>query len=130
MLDYRMAMKEFVPPNKRYSFGTRNLRDGNLMEVRMGKPFVTAFASAAIIFALTIGPALAKHDDDDHDNGRHRGWYKHHDHEEGYEAPGPVVIYPAPPPVVVYPQPAPVYVAPVPVAIPPSVNFVFPLRFK
>jgi hypothetical protein len=109
MLDYRMAMK------------------GTFMEVRMGKPIVTAFASAAIIFALTIGPARAKHDEDDHDNGRHRGWYKHHDHEEDYEAPGPVVIYPAPP-VVVYPQPAPVYVAPVPV--PPSVNFVFPLRFK
>ncbi len=77
--------------------------------------------------ALTIAPVLAKHDDD-YDNGRHRGWYKHHDRDEIYEAPGPVVVYPAPPPLVVYPQPAPVYVAPVP--IPPSVNFVFPLRFK
>jgi hypothetical protein len=99
------------------------------MEVLMGKPFVTAFASAAIILALTVAPAWAEHDDD-HDHGRHRGWYKHHDRDEAYEAPGAVVIYPAPPPVVVYPQPAPVYVAPVPVAIPPSVNFVFPLRFK
>ena len=92
----------------------------------MGKPFVAAFASAAIILALTVPPVRA--DDDDH--GRHRGWYKHHDRDEVYEAPGAVVIYRAPPPVVVYPQPAPVYVAPVPVAIPPSVNFVFPLRFK
>lgn len=95
----------------------------------MTRTFVTTLASAALVLALGLGPAFAKHDDDEHDNGRHRGWYKHHD--TVYEYPAPVVVYPAPPPVVVYPPPAPVYVAPQPVYMPPSsLNFIFPLRLK
>jgi hypothetical protein len=97
----------------------------------MKRNFLAALASATLIIALGLGPAFAKHDDDDdhHDNGRHLGWYKHHKHEPVYAYPAPVVVYPAPPPVVVYPPPVPVWVAP-PVYEPPSVNFVFPLHVK
>jgi hypothetical protein len=98
----------------------------------MRRTFVTAWASAVLILALGLGSAFAKHDDDgeDHDNGRHRGWYKHNPRGPVWEYPAPVVVYPAPPPVVVYPPPRPVYVVPPPVYEPPSVNFVFPLRLK
>jgi len=85
----------------------------------MTRTFFATLASAALILALGLGPAFAKHDDDDHDNGRHLGWYKH-------QPRGPVYEYP---PVVVYPPPAPVYVAPQPVYVPPSsLNFIFPLK--
>ncbi len=95
----------------------------------MTRTFFATLASAAIILALGLGPAFAD-DEDEHDNGRHLGWYKHHPHGAFYAYPAPVVVYPAPPPVVVYPPPQPVYVAPQPVYAPPSVNFVFPLRLK
>lgn len=96
----------------------------------MTRTFFTALASAGLILTLGLGPAFAKHDDDDHDNGRHLGWYKHHERGPVYAYPAPVVVYPAPPPVVVYPPPVPVWVAPQPVYEPPSVNFVFPLHVK
>jgi len=100
------------------------------METTMTRTFFVTLASAALVLALGVGPAFAKHDDDEHDNGRHLGWYKHHPRDTVYEYPAPVVVYPAPPPVVVYPPPAPVYVAPQPVYAPPSVNLVFPLRLR
>jgi hypothetical protein len=98
------------------------------LETAMTRTFFATLASAALILALGLGPAFAKHDDDDHDNGRHLGWYKHQPRGPVYEYPAPVVVYPAPP-VVVYPPPAPVYVAPPPVYAPPaSLNFIFPLK--
>ena len=43
----------------------------------MTRTFLAGLAAAALILAT---PAFAKHDDDDHDNGRHLGWYKHGKH--------------------------------------------------
>ena len=81
--------------------------------------------------ALVAVPLLSARADDDfdrhHDNGRHRGWYKHH-YDDGprvYYAPAPVYV--VPPPAVVYAPP--VYAAPVYVP-PPSLNVIIPLRFK
>jgi hypothetical protein len=92
----------------------------------MTRTFLAAVASTVLILAT---PALAKHDDDDHDNGRHLGWYKHQPRGPVYEYPPPVVVYPAPPPVVLYPPPAPVWIAPQPVYAPPtSLNFIFPIK--
>jgi hypothetical protein len=94
----------------------------------MTRTFLATLASAALILALVVGPAFAKHDDDEHDNGRHLGWYKHQPRGPVYEYPAPVVVYPAPPPIVVY-QPPPVWVAPPPVYAPPaSLNFIFPIK--
>ena len=110
-----------------FNVGTFALRT---LEAVMKRTFFTAVASAALILALGLGPAFARHDDDDdhHDNGRHLGWYKHQPRGPVYEYPPPVVVYPAPPPVVVY-QPPPVWVAPPPVYAPPaSLNFIFPIK--
>ncbi len=87
---------------------------------------VVAFAALASIGIVTVGPAFA--DDDDQGRGwrGHREWREHEWHQREWREYHPYVYvapgydsgyYYAPPPVVYAPPP-----------VPPSINFVFPIR--
>jgi hypothetical protein len=78
---------------------------------------------------VATGALAREHGDDDgdwhHDNGKHKGWYKHH-HEQDEDYERPVIV--TPPPAVVIVPPPPVY-APAPIfAVPPQINVVIPIR--
>jgi hypothetical protein len=101
---------------------------------------MTPLSRGALILAITAAvaaaPGLSARADDDgwrHDNGRHRGWHKHHHRYEDWRVwygPAPIYVGP-PPPVYVAPPPPPVYYAPVPLYAPPtSLNIVVPLKIR
>lgn len=77
-------------------------------------------AALTLVGAVALGAAATARADDNHWRGY--GYYPYY----SYYAPPPVIM--APPPVVV--APPPVVVAPAPMLALPSLNFIFPFRFR
>ncbi len=90
---------------------------------------VVAFAALASIGVVTVGPAFA--DEDDWNGGRrgwreHREWREHEWREREWRESHPYVyVAPGYDSGYYYAPPPPVYVPP---PVPPSINFVFPIR--
>jgi len=96
--------------------------------IRPIKPMATSLAAAFLVAAVSISPALAKHDREDEDEQYGSDWHhkhkEHHKHWHEYEQhvyfPPPVVY--GPPPGIYAPPPPVVYAPPIP-----TINVVIPL---
>jgi hypothetical protein len=100
--------------------------DLNNHSAAVRKALLVVLSGWLLACGVATGALARDHGDDGdwhHDNGKHKGWYKHqHEGDEDYERP--VVV--TPPPGVVIAPPPPVY-APV-IAVPPQLNVIIPIK--
>jgi hypothetical protein len=87
---------------------------------------LSALAILAAVGVTASGPALAD-DDDQGGHGNHRGWQErdYHEHERRQDEWRQHHPYVYTAPDYYYSPPPAVYVAP---PVPPSINFIFPIR--